>query len=185
MLHTLFCRSSIASREITWDFTGSLTREFNWELLTWGLTREFNWEFTWGHTGEFTWEITGDENAERTNIAPNAMRFMHPPEGLALSLTISMSFRKPCPVGSVSPITAHRRFYIAGALVLSAAWPLGKGPAVSPPARIHRIPPLDHGFRHPSPGRNHISVLSHALISYPSTSHFPALPLHSCPKERR
>ena len=60
MLHALFCRSSIASWEITWDYTGS-------------LSREFTWEFTWGLTREFPSEITG-ENAERTNIAPNVER---------------------------------------------------------------------------------------------------------------
>jgi hypothetical protein len=40
-----------------------------WSSLGASLAREFNW----GLTGELTREITGD-NAERTNIAPNAKR---------------------------------------------------------------------------------------------------------------
>jgi hypothetical protein len=71
VLHSLFCRSAVASGEITWDFTGIPTRELTWEF-TWGLTREFNWDLgpqLGVHLGVHL-EITG-ANVGRTNIAPN------------------------------------------------------------------------------------------------------------------
>jgi uncharacterized membrane protein (DUF485 family) len=105
----------------------------------------------------------------------NATRFMHPPEVLVHSLTISTFLRKPCPVNPVLPITEHRLPYVVG-LAQYAASPLVNGPgsllpdpALLPHARSHQTLTLGHGFHLTSPGLNPISLST----------------LHHCPNERR
>jgi hypothetical protein len=123
--------------------------------------------------------IIGSICTGRSSLRVNAMRFIHPPEDPVPSLIILMSFGKPCTVIPVSRITEHRQLSVAGATVLSAAWPLLNGRDVSPTERSHRIPPVIHGFQLTSPGRKRPVSLSDVNQTLSSPT------LHSCPKERQ